>query len=373
MERKFWEFIPCCRTIHPGLLRLILISPRQKASCGLMSAGHSFKNAKNMIYLFTDLKEVVLIFKGAEFYINTNIDLLSINCLELPLSVEEFNDGVIWKLRVNCYNEEDGELLSEVIDYDYPLSKVTENQQASFYFSGIEKIKFRTLDTNCFLSAVILKHQPIIDTKERENLKKVQVRPEYIILKTMKVSLGKIKFSFGTVSFPLFLQELNQEIVFEILNADIRPEFAAIHDYFAKALKKKLITVDVVIKYTDNLIISSTAKSQDVDSINNQMIDSIRFEFVKHQFLKGKGRIDDNPVHTMEDLLSSYGEAKKLFSSEAKLIDDILNIKNSSHYLQLKYLSSKHEASVLKLRFFLQPFSFLFLIACLVLKKPYSF
>ena len=31
--------------------------------------------------------------------------------------------------------------------------------------------------------------------------------------------------------------------------------------------------------------------------------------------------------------------------------------------MQLKYLSSKHEASVLKLRFILQPFSFLFLIA----------
>ncbi len=40
-----------------------------------------------------------------------------------------------------------------------------------------------------------------------------------------------------------------------------------------------------------------------------------------------------------------------------------LNIKNSKHYLQLKYLSSRHEASVLKLRFVLQPFSFLFLLA----------
>ena len=311
-----------------------------------------------------ELKEVVLIFKGADFYINTNINLLSIDCLDLPLPVEEFNDGVVWKLRVNSYNEEEGELFSEVIDYDFPLSKVTENQQVSFYFSGIEKIKFRTLDTNCFLSAVILKHQPVIETKERENLKKVQIPPEYVVLKTMKVSLGKIKFSFGSVSFPLFIEELNQEIIFEILNEDIRPEFAAIRDYFAKALKKKLITVDVVIKYTDSQIISSTAKSQDIDSINNHMIDSIRFDFVKQGFFKGKGRaMDDKPLHTMEELLSSYGDGKKLFSSEAGLIDDILNIKNSRHYLQLKYLSFKHEASVLKLRFVLQPFSFLFLLA----------
>ena len=70
--------------------------------------------------------------------------------------------------------------------------------------------------------------------------------------------------------------------------------------------------------------------------------------------------MDAKPLHTMEELLSSYGEGKKLFSSEDRLIDDILNVKNSRYYLQLKYLSSKHEASVLKLRFALQPFSFLF-------------
>ena len=94
------------------------------------------------------------------------------------------------------------------------------------------------------------------------------------------------------------------------------------------------------------------------------MIDSVRFEFVKREIFKGKGRAaDDQSIHTMEDLMSSYGEGKKLFSSEAVLFDDILNIKNSKHYLQLKYLSSKHEASILKLRFVLQPFSFLFLLA----------
>jgi len=61
--------------------------------------------------------------------------------------------------------------------------------------------------------------------------------------------------------------------------------------------------------------------------------------------------------------LNSYDEGKNIFSSEAALLDDILDINNSKHYLQLKYLSSKHEASILKLRFVLQPFSFLFLLA----------
>lgn len=141
----------------------------------------------------------------------------------------------------------------------------------------------------------------------------------------MKVPFGKINFLFGSVSFPIFIEE----IVFEISNSDIRPEFAAIRDYFAKALKKKLVAVTIIVKYTDSQIISATAKSDDIDSINSHMIDSVRFEFVKLEIFKGKGRtIDDKTILKMEDLLSSYGEGKKLFSAEAALIDDILNIKN---------------------------------------------
>ncbi len=305
-----------------------------------------------------------MVFRGAGYYINTNGTLQSIDCLDLPLPVEEFKDGIVWKLRINSYDEEEGKLVTEIIDYDFPLSRVTDGRQGSFYFYGIERIKFRSLDTNGFLRSVTLKHQPLIETKAIKDDRRNQVPAEYVILKTMKVPFGKINFLFGSVSFPIFIKEISQEIVFEISNSDIRPEFAAIRDYFAKALKKKLVAVNIIVKYTDSQIISATAKSEEIDSINSHMIDSVRFEFVKREIFKGKGRtIDDKTIHTMEDLLPSYGEGKKLFSAEAALIDDILNIKNSRHYLQLKYLSSKHEASVLKLRFVLQPFSFLFLLA----------
>ncbi len=62
-------------------------------------------------------------------------------------------------------------------------------------------------------------------------------------------------------------------------------------------------------------------------------------------------------------MLGQHDESKILFSSDKQVIDDILNIKKSKHHLQLKYLSSAHQASILKLRFVLQPFSFLFLLS----------
>jgi len=330
-----------------------LFKQRNKYYRKLMKAGQLAK-----------LDEILLVFQGAGFYINTTGILLPVGCIDLPLPVEKFKDGVVWRLRVNSYNEEEGELFTEVIDYDFPLSKITDDKQGSFYFFGIERIKFRSLDTSGFLRSVILKHQPLSETNAIVDERKDQVPVEYVVLKTMKVPFGKINFLFGSVSFPIFIEEINQEILFEITNPDIRPEFAAIRDYFAKALKKKLIAVNITLKYTDRQVLSATAKSEDIDSINNHMIDSVRFEFVKREIFKGKGRaIDDQSIHTMDDLLNSYDEGRKLFSSETALFDDTLNIKNSKHYLQLKYLSSKHETSVLKLRFVLQPFSFLFLLA----------
>jgi superfamily II DNA or RNA helicase len=254
-----------------------LFKQRNKYYRKLMKAGQ-----------LANLDEILLVFQGAGFYINTTGVLLPVDCIDLPLPVEEFKDGVVWKLRVNSYNEEEGELFGEIIDYDFQINKVTDTKQDSFYFYGIERIKFRSLDTSSFLRSVILKHQPIIETKRIEDDKKEQAPAEYVVLKTMKVPFGKINFLFGSVSFPIFIEELNQEIIFEIPNPDIRLEFAAIRDYFIKMLNKKLVSVSITVKYTVSHILSATAVSEDINSINSHMIDSIRFEFVNGRFLKAK-------------------------------------------------------------------------------------
>ena len=44
------------------------------------------------------------------------------------------------------------------------------------------------------------------------------------------------------------------------------------------------------------------------------------------------------------------------------MLNDILNNKNVRHYRQLRYLASKHDGTILKLRFVLNPFSFVFLL-----------
>lgn len=52
-----------------------------------------------------------------------------------------------------------------------------------------------------------------------------------------------------------------------------------------------------------------------------------------------------------------------MFSSGEDLLNDLLKNKQVKHYQQLRYLASKHNGETLKLRFVLNPFSFVFLLS----------
>jgi len=309
-------------------------------------------------------EEIILLFKGRRFQIHSYENSFSIDCLDLPMPIEEFLPDICWKIRVTRYNDETGELTGEIIDYRCDKTNSVLTLNPSFYFPGIEKIKFRTLDTGGFLKSVILKKQVATQQPLPAKAKDKSKDAENIVLKTMKVPFSRINFLYGSISFPLFIEEINQELIFEIENADIRPEFDAIREYFSKALKKKLITTNIAVRFSDTVVISATAKSDDINCINNTLIESVRFEFVKREFFRPKDGTMMNKMNTFDTLIDQYhSPAKVLFGSEQDLLNNILNVKKCKHYLHLKYLSAKHETSILKLRFVLQPFSFLFLLS----------
>jgi predicted nucleotidyltransferase len=108
--------------------------------------------------------------------------------------------------------------------------------------------------------------------------------------------------------------------------------------------------------------LSATASSEDINKINSNIIDSVRFEFVKKKILPFKGHNDESSILNTSDTLLDQPSLKGMFKSDKDLIDDILSVKDSKHYHHLKFLAAQHLSSVLKIRFVLQPFSFLFLL-----------
>ncbi len=325
-------------------------------------------------------EEYLLKFEEDRFYIGNHTNPYPISILEIGINIECFKNDIVWRIKVLKYNEEQNSIFAEVLSYG--LSIQEEPQQLSIPLLPIEQIRFRTLDTAGLLKSVVLKKTTVglskanldfsLDMEEEseenpeEELQLAVPLPVveqwWLFEKIIKIPFKKVKFANGIVSFTFYLSAIKNDIIIEIANPDIRAEFEVVKDYFSKIFKTKSLTVSLRIKHNKRQAISYEAISEEVNAINSEIIDSVKFEFVRKDLFKYRGN-SDKPLQTFEELKQDNKQLDALLENEIALLTEILKMESARHYLQLKYLSGKHEASVLKLRFILQPFSFIFLIA----------
>lgn len=177
----------------------------------------------------------------------------------------------------------------------------------------------------------------------------------------VKVPLEHLLLKFGVVAFRYKVPQINTETEFEVENREMRPEFEVLKPYFAKYLKVKSIRVNLSYKIAFDKIKSYIAFSDDLDKINRELVEAVKFRFVAKNLI---GKIPDFKSDNLLDIqqLQESSLDNSLYKSGEELIDEILKIKDVKHYEQLRYLAAKHDRSVLRVRFVLLPFSFVFLI-----------
>lgn len=176
---------------------------------------------------------------------------------------------------------------------------------------------------------------------------------------TVKIPLDQMEFRYGAIAFKHKIEKMKVEVDFEVENLAMRPEFEVLKPYFIKVIKSKKAKVDIVARFKNGEPLSQVAFSKDLDKINREIVDSVKFTFVTKNIL-GKVPLPGNPnMLKIEELQS---DADSLYKSEDDLIEEILNQKDVKHYQQLRYLADKHNRLVLKIRFVLMPFSFVFLL-----------
>lgn len=173
--------------------------------------------------------------------------------------------------------------------------------------------------------------------------------------KVIKVPISDLDFHYGMICFSYKISPLIS-LQFEIENEEIQPEFEVLKPYFSKILNSKFITVHIQVGFEDTIIASQLAVSKDIDLINKETIDSVKFEFVEHHFIKSKKSKKE------EILEETPKEIGAFFGSEEDLIDTLLKNNNYVHHKQLLYLAKRHKHKTLKIRFVLHPFSFVFLL-----------
>lgn len=178
----------------------------------------------------------------------------------------------------------------------------------------------------------------------------------------IKVPIDELDFRYGSVVFKYSIPGIAKPVEFEIENLQIRSEFEVLKPYFAKVLNTKFISFDIYAEFENEELVSQLITSTDLQKINQEIIDGVKFKFISNSFL-GTKQGKDNNLKTIDDLFERKGNEPILYNDGQTLLDDILSHKNYRHSNHLRYLADKHERSILKIRFVLSPFSFVFLLA----------
>jgi len=182
-------------------------------------------------------------------------------------------------------------------------------------------------------------------------------RQSFVIEKQIKIAIEDLDFRYGNVGFEYIDKESNQRFDFEIENEELRPEFEVLKPYFTKVLKSKTLTIDIYSEIENGVILSQLAKSSNIENINKEIVDSVKFQFLNKSFIGQIPTSKQNMLTTNE-----LPKNQNIYTNAENVLEDLLKGKQYKHSRHIQFLAERHERNVMKLRFVLQPFSFVFLL-----------
>ena len=190
--------------------------------------------------------------------------------------------------------------------------------------------------------------EPTEFTPERQSLD---------VEKQIKVPIEDLDFRYGNIGFEYIDKPNNQRFDFEIENEEFRPEFEVLKPYFIKVLKSKMVNIDIYAEIENGVILSQLATSSDIENINKEIVESVKFQFLNKSFI---GQIPTSVQNILTT--NELPKNQNIYSDAENILEDLLKGKQYKHSQHIQFLAEKHERNVMKLRFVLQPFSFVFLL-----------
>lgn len=174
--------------------------------------------------------------------------------------------------------------------------------------------------------------------------------------------LKDLTFLYGAVAFTLSHPKTNQSFDFEIEHDYIRPEFEVLKPYFSKQIGLNKVSIEIHVELEDGQLVAQSASSSDLEKINRELIEGMKFRFFEDTLIDGGSSMDSKSNLLDIGQVQGADNVGKLYGSADELLDAILKNKASKHYRHIRFLADRHQGSVLKLRFVLQPFSLIFLL-----------
>lgn len=311
--------------------------------------------------------EFIINFENKRAYLTGKI-FLPLDQLDLPDNFKQSTSVASWRVRVLDYNSNDNRIFVEILSYHTSRQPFSADQSAyECEFAQLQKIDFRSIDTLQLLHSL---KAPVDKTAFPTSKPGTSSRRYQLIPKTIKESvslpLDHIHFRSGYVSFERRIGNLTDPFEFRVYNRFIREEFEPIKSYFGNILKAKKFKFDITASIRNQEIEENKVTSVEVDRIDDSLVESLKLEFVKNIMSRKIEEDGQKLLLTIEDVFDVLTENKVkadvLFKDEKSFFEDLLKISNTKHYKHLQFLANKHAFPIMKLRFILKPFSFIFLI-----------
>jgi superfamily II DNA or RNA helicase len=185
-----------------------------------------------------------------------------------------------------------------------------------------------------------------------------QVGHLFSLEKMTKIPIEDLSFHYGHVAFTYKVEEMHTILEFQIENLEIRPEFEVLKPYFIKILKSKNITVHLNAEFEYGKLIAQIATSEDIERINKEIVEGVKFQFLNKGLL-GKLPLQKQNILTSDQLQNG----DTIYANAEELLSEILKLRKYKHSRQVQFLADYHQSSIMKIRFVLSPFAFVFLLS----------
>lgn len=183
----------------------------------------------------------------------------------------------------------------------------------------------------------------------------------------LSVYLSDTTFKLGYLTFSKYVKEVKDTVEFKIANDFILPEFDNIKSWFARKLRSRKLRVLATITTTGGEVTSVSATAPEVAMINEELIDSIKYQRTLSITRSPKLPDIDKSLFTAEDIFetgdSEDVEGNVFRQDEKDILQFLISHHNTRNRKQLEYLSGNKQSANFRIRFTLHPnFGFLFLI-----------
>ena len=187
------------------------------------------------------------------------------------------------------------------------------------------------------------KQRTLFDLPDEGNIDQpIPFYEEVILERTVKVKIEELEFLYGSFQFRYSIPEYTEELIFDIENLNIRPEFEVLKPYFEKFFNSKTVTVFITaIMNKQKAVTALSASSSDLEKLNREIVESVRFRFVEKNFFGRNFTVEQKGLN--KDL--SNGTGNNIYESAEELLSDVLSKGNYRHQKQLHYLAEQHEGT----------------------------